>query len=217
LLRIDELRTERHTIWRESFRTTTTERDGPQAAFSQAQPNLTTAPDLLPNDSATLFGLVDPSGGTITFKLYDNATCMGSPTYEEPAQTVNGNGGFVTSNTTVTVTTDATISWIVDYSGDAKNDAMSSACSEEQAPTHRARVIVGSGRTGWFYTPAGKSVGGAGGGVSVGGVSVGGVSVGGVSVGGVSVGGVSVGGVSVGGVSVGGVGSPKQNETWLSP
>jgi hypothetical protein len=98
----------------------------------KAAPDLVTAPDMLPNDSATLSGLVNPSGGSITFKLFLNADCSGAPAYVEPDQTVGANGSFVTSNTTVKVTADQTVSWIVDYSGDANNEAASSDCSDEQ-------------------------------------------------------------------------------------
>ena len=96
------------------------------------QPRLGTAPELLPNDKATLSGLVNPSGGTITFELFLNADCSGTAAYTEPAQTVNANGDYFTSNSTVKVTGDRTISWIVTYSGDASNQATSSGCTDEQ-------------------------------------------------------------------------------------
>jgi hypothetical protein len=98
----------------------------------KARPRLRTAPYVLPNDTATLNGLVDPAGGTIVFSLFFNADCSGAPEYTEPARTVNANGAFHTSNTTVRVSEDATISWIVEYSGDAKNEPAVSACTDEQ-------------------------------------------------------------------------------------
>ena len=96
------------------------------------QPSLSTTPNVLPNDSATLSGLVDPSGGTITFSLFFNAACTGDAvaTWSSP---VNANGTFTSSNTTHTVSADTVISWIVAYSGDAKNAAATSGCSAEQA------------------------------------------------------------------------------------
>lgn len=99
---------------------------------NKARPTLGTAPDLLPNDSATLAGLFAPAGGTISFKLYLNADCTGEAVYVEPDQTVGANGTYVTTNATYKVTADATISWVVEYSGDANNEAASSGCTQEQ-------------------------------------------------------------------------------------
>lgn len=96
------------------------------------QPSLSTTPNVLPNDSATLSGLVDPSGGTITFKLFFNADCTGDP-IDTWSSTVSANGTFSSSNTTHTVSADTVISWIVEYSGDAKNAAATSGCAAEQA------------------------------------------------------------------------------------
>ncbi|HEU4425823.1 MAG TPA: hypothetical protein VFR67_25070 [Pilimelia sp.] len=106
--------------------------DNEQVVVKKAKPKLVTVPNVLPNDTATLSGMVGPAGGTIVFKLYDNGTCTGAPIYVEPAQTVNANGSYITHNTTVKVSTDATISWIVEYSGDAKNESATSACTDEQ-------------------------------------------------------------------------------------
>ncbi|MEV4641866.1 hypothetical protein AB0J80_31425 [Actinoplanes sp. NPDC049548] len=105
---------------------------GEQAVVKKAKPRLTTVPDVLPNDTATIAGLVGPAGGTVTFALYGNATCTGSPIYVQPAQPVNANGSYHTTNTTVRVSSDTTIGWIVQYSGDARNEAAASACSDEQ-------------------------------------------------------------------------------------
>lgn len=102
-----------------------------EVIVKKAKPQLGTAPNLLPNDRATIAGLVGPSGGTLTFNLYLNGTCAGAPAYTE-TQLVGANGAFNTNNTSVRVTADATLSWIVTYSGDAKNEAATSACSDEQ-------------------------------------------------------------------------------------
>ncbi|GLH96062.1 hypothetical protein Pa4123_13350 [Phytohabitans aurantiacus] len=99
---------------------------------NKARPTMNTVPDLLPNDSATIAGAFAPAGGTISFKLYLNADCTGDAAYVEPDQTVDANGTYVTSNTTFKVTADATISWVVEYSGDANNEAASSGCTQEQ-------------------------------------------------------------------------------------
>jgi hypothetical protein len=105
---------------------------GEKVVVKKAKPHLATVPYVLPNDTATITGLVGPAGGTITFALYGNATCTGSPIYVQPPQTVDANGPYQTTNATVRVSSDATIGWIVQYSGDARNEAATSACSEEQ-------------------------------------------------------------------------------------
>jgi len=102
-----------------------------QVVVRKATPRLGTAPNLLPNDRATLAGLVAPSGGTLVFRLYLNGTCSGAPAYTE-THAVNANGAFSTNNTSVRVTADAALSWVVTYSGDARNEAATSACSDEQ-------------------------------------------------------------------------------------
>ncbi len=102
-----------------------------QVVVKKAKPQLGTAPNLLPNDRATIAGLVAPSGGSLVFRLFLNGTCTGAPAYTE-TQVVNANGAFNTNNTSVRVTADAVLSWIVAYSGDARNEAAMSACSDEQ-------------------------------------------------------------------------------------
>ncbi|HEX8629064.1 MAG TPA: Ig-like domain-containing protein [Catenuloplanes sp.] len=102
-----------------------------QVKVKKAKPSLTTTPNLLPNDTATVAGLVGPSGGTLSFTLFTNLTCTGTPSYAETQQ-VNADGSYVTHNTTVRVSADASISWLVEYSGDAKNEAAVSACTDEQ-------------------------------------------------------------------------------------
>jgi Bacterial Ig-like domain (group 3) len=98
----------------------------------KAQPTMTTAPNVLPNDKATLSGLSNPSGGTITFDLYLTADCSDNPTTFGPFN-VNNNGTFESNNTTVLVTADTVVSWIVTYSGDANNEGATSGCTAEQA------------------------------------------------------------------------------------
>ena len=105
---------------------------GETVVVSKSQPRMTTAPNVLPNDEATLAGLVNPSGGTITFALYLTADCSDTPTEFGPFD-VNANGTFESSNTTVLVTADTVVSWIVTYSGDANNEGATSGCTDEQA------------------------------------------------------------------------------------
>ena len=102
-----------------------------QVVVKKAVPDLKTVPYVYPNDTATLKGLYKPSGGKVEFKLYGNKDCTGDPIYTE-SQTVGANGDFSTKNTTVKVSTDGTVSWIVTYSGDDRNEGAVSKCGDEQ-------------------------------------------------------------------------------------
>jgi hypothetical protein len=95
-------------------------------------PAMSTAPNLLPNDDATLSGATPTATGTITFSLFDpsDATCAGSPAYTQTL-VVNGNGTYSTTNTTFLATTLGTWRWQVSYSGDSNNTATLSACGVE--------------------------------------------------------------------------------------
>jgi hypothetical protein len=102
-----------------------------QVEVKKAKPKLATKPDLLPNDAATITGAHAPSGGTLTFKLFLNLDCTGTPAYTE-STTVNANTTYTTHNTTLRVTADTSLSWLVEYGGDANNEPATSACADEQ-------------------------------------------------------------------------------------
>jgi hypothetical protein len=93
---------------------------------------ISTAPNLIPNDDATLSGLTDNAGGTVVFNLYSpsDATCSGTPAYTETVN-VTGNGTYSTTNTTFIAKTLGTWRWQVTYSGDANNDGSISDCGVE--------------------------------------------------------------------------------------
>ena len=89
---------------------------------------------------------VGPSGptGNMTFRLYgaNNMTCAGAPIFTH-VQPVSGNGGYTSAPYNPTVA--GTYQWIVTYSGDANNQAMSSTCSDTSngftmAPSNPAAV-----------------------------------------------------------------------------
>jgi hypothetical protein len=108
------------------------------SVVNPGSPTFNTTMNLLPNDSATISGIVAggaPSGTKtqeITFNLFDNADCSGgSPIYTE-ALSATADGTFDTSNTAVFVTADGTFSWLVSYTGDTNNDAYSPVCTTEQ-------------------------------------------------------------------------------------
>ena len=74
--------------------------------------------------------------GTVTFQLFDNASCLSSPTppnhklYDSgPVTLVNG---LASTPNPPLVNTNGTYYWLVSYSGDANNLASTSACGAEQ-------------------------------------------------------------------------------------
>jgi hypothetical protein len=100
---------------------------------TNAKPAISTAQNLRPNDDATISGATATAGGTITFNLYSpsDATCSGTPAYTQTVN-VSGNGTYSTTNTTFLASAEGTWRWKVSYSGDANNDAATSACGVER-------------------------------------------------------------------------------------
>jgi hypothetical protein len=94
---------------------------------------MTTAPQVIPNDHATLSGATMGAGGTITFGLFSpsDATCASTPAYQQTVN-VSGNGTYTTTNSTFTADVPGTWRWKVVYSGDPNNAGSTSACGVEQ-------------------------------------------------------------------------------------
>jgi hypothetical protein len=112
----------------------------------KASPTLATAPSLIPQDSATLAGiLAGGSGATLTFELYaaSDTNCAGTPVFTQTVN-VSGNGPYTTTNsgnpsgandnTAFRLTSGSptgTYRWKVVYSGDQVNNGTTSACGVE--------------------------------------------------------------------------------------
>jgi hypothetical protein len=82
-------------------------------------------------DSATLSNATSDASGTITFRLFSDATCQTEITLTaaQSQATVTGNGTFSPS-AAYTPTTVGTFYWIASYSGDAKNNPVSGSCGD---------------------------------------------------------------------------------------
>jgi hypothetical protein len=93
---------------------------------------ISTAPNLIPNDDATLSGLTGNAGGTVIFNLFSpsDATCSGAAAYTETVN-VTGNGTYSTTNTTFKASDAGTWRWQVTYSGDTNNEGSTSQCGVE--------------------------------------------------------------------------------------
>jgi hypothetical protein len=119
--------------------------DGEVLTVQKGAPTLATAPSLIPQDSATLDGIL--AGGTtqatLTFELFGpgDTTCAGPALFSDEVD-VNGDGTYTTTNSgdpnstpsgfSLTSDSDPGIySWVVSYSGDEVNDGTTADCGVE--------------------------------------------------------------------------------------
>jgi hypothetical protein len=99
---------------------------------TKQRPAMTTAPNLIPNDDATISEATANATGTITFDLFapSDATCAGTPAFTQTVN-VSGNGTYSTTNTSFIASDVGMWRWRVSYSGDANNEPATSACGVE--------------------------------------------------------------------------------------
>jgi hypothetical protein len=83
-------------------------------------------------DKATLSGATANAGGTVTYTVYTNSSCTAGA---RSAGTVTVTNGQVPQSNTLSFT-NGTYYWIAAYSGDANNNAASSACGSEIMSIH---------------------------------------------------------------------------------
>ncbi|MFL6163950.1 MAG: hypothetical protein ACJ74U_17235 [Jatrophihabitantaceae bacterium] len=103
-----------------------------QLVVNPLQPSVSTAQNLIPNDAFTLSDGFSPTG-SITFSLFApaDASCSGLPALTQTV-TVNGNGTYATTNTTIKASIEGTWRWQSSYGGDANNLPVTSTCGTEQ-------------------------------------------------------------------------------------
>jgi hypothetical protein len=110
----------------------------------KANPGATTAPTLVPQDSAVVSGVAtggSASGtadGKIVFSLYAplDTNCAGTALFSQ-AITVTADGTYTTTNSGTptagyTISADGIYRWKVVYNGDTKNNGFEKACGVEQ-------------------------------------------------------------------------------------
>ncbi len=128
-----------------------------QATIGPASPGITTSQHPATAvvgsavaDQATVTGGFSPTG-TVTFTLYGDASCSGSPLFTD---TENLSGGTATS-AGYTTTATGTDYWVAAYNGDAGNNPVTSDCTSEPVSVipaspgittsqHPATAVVGS-------------------------------------------------------------------------
>ena len=101
--------------------------------------SLSTTQDFVPNDSATLGGLVNTPNGKLRFKLYKGDCVDGNLVYDSQDVPVTANGSYGTTNTEKlssllgSSNTAGTYNWQVTYSGDTHGNAdIVGACGTEK-------------------------------------------------------------------------------------
>ena len=80
------------------------------------------------HDTSTLTGATADAGGTVHYQVFDNANCTGTSIEAGLATVTNGVPG---NSLNITFNNAGTFYWQADYSGDANNNAASSACNLE--------------------------------------------------------------------------------------
>jgi hypothetical protein len=97
-------------------------------------------------DTATLSGLVDPTGtGKVTFKLYETnnaGKCENEVPGSSSTKSFDSNGSVDSSS--VTPTKAGTYYWIATYSGDGNNEEVATSCgdSEESSVVNKATPTI---------------------------------------------------------------------------
>jgi uncharacterized repeat protein (TIGR01451 family) len=81
------------------------------------------------HDSATLAGATSDASGTVTYSVYTDSSCTQG---KQDAGTVDVTDGSVPDSNPITFNAAGTYYWQAAYSGDNKNDAATSACTDEQ-------------------------------------------------------------------------------------
>ncbi|MFD5794025.1 hypothetical protein ACFWIO_10895 [Streptomyces diastatochromogenes] len=96
------------------------------------------------HDSATLTGASTTAGGTITFRLFDQAGCPSGSQVFTSTVPVNGGSNNTYNSTNFTPTSVGTYYWTASYSGDANNSPATTACgaSGESTVVTKARPSI---------------------------------------------------------------------------
>jgi len=84
------------------------------------------------SDQATISGAAPTAGGTITYQVFNNSTCSGTPTDATPANNAVV-GGVAPASKSITFTSGGTFYWYAIYSGDpgTNTGGSNSGCASE--------------------------------------------------------------------------------------
>jgi uncharacterized repeat protein (TIGR01451 family) len=91
------------------------------------------------HDSATLTGASSTAGGTVSYSVYNNNTCSGTPT---DAGTKTVTSGNVPNSNDVTFNTAGDFYWQAVYSGDGNNLPATSPCTSEHLVVDKPAIAI---------------------------------------------------------------------------
>ena len=80
--------------------------------------------------TVTTGGLTIPTG-TVTFNLYDNAVCSGTPLFTDTESVHSVFAGVYATSAPYTTTSSGTFYWVATYNGDTYDSSVSSSCGAE--------------------------------------------------------------------------------------
>jgi hypothetical protein len=104
--------------------------DGETSVVGKSPSTLNTEQSFYPNDTATVTATDGgPPSGDVTFSLFNNSDCTGTPLYGPVSDDLDANGEASTNNTSFAVSSSGTLYWKVEYEGDNSHNPVSS-CSE---------------------------------------------------------------------------------------
>jgi hypothetical protein len=92
------------------------------------------------HDSATLTGATANAGGTVTYRVYTNATCDSPDPIDAGTKTVTN--GVVPDSDPITFNTAGDYYWQAVYSGDANNNGATSLCTSEHLVVNKQNTAM---------------------------------------------------------------------------
>jgi len=100
---------------------------GEQSLVNKKDTTTPTGQKVVISDFAKPTGFGTPTG-TVTFSLFDNASCTGTPIFTQTTSLVNG---LAHADDPTPLSANGTYKWVVTYNGDANNSPSTSACGTE--------------------------------------------------------------------------------------
>jgi len=100
---------------------------GEQSLVNKKDTTTPTGQKVMISDFAKPTGFGTPTG-TVTFSLFDNASCTGTPIFTQTTSLVNG---LAHADDPTPLNANGTYKWVVTYNGDANNSPSTSACGTE--------------------------------------------------------------------------------------
>jgi len=100
---------------------------GEQSLVKKKDTTTPTGQKVVISDFAKPTGFGTPTG-TVTFSLFDNASCTGTPIFTQTTSLVNG---LAHADDPTPLSANGTYKWVVTYNGDANNSPSTSACGTE--------------------------------------------------------------------------------------